>query len=30
VWCFAIVALALVAYGVTIVTATASGAWFGH
>jgi putative MATE family efflux protein len=30
VWCFAIVALALVAYGVTIVTATASGAWFRH
>jgi putative MATE family efflux protein len=28
VWCFAVVALALVAYGVTIVTAIASGAWF--
>ena len=30
VWCFAIVALALVTYGVTIVTAIASGAWFRH
>jgi hypothetical protein len=29
-WCFAIVALALVTYGVTIVTAIASGAWFRH
>ncbi|MBV9889345.1 MAG: MATE family efflux transporter [Rhizobacter sp.] len=30
VWCFVVVALALVAYGVTIVTAIASGAWFRH
>jgi len=29
-WGFAIVALALLANGVTIVTAIASGAWFRH
>ena len=29
-WCFVIVAIALVTYGVTIVTAIASGTWFRH